>query len=181
MLYDEKELKDSIDLVIIEFEDNLKKIRTGSANKDVFDNIKVSAYGSDSSLNSVSNLVFEGPLNVIVKVWDKSLIAEVRKALESANLGASVTDHGDHIRINFFPLTEESRKEKVRELNQLLEDYRVKIRLVRQEFMQMVKSLDGVSEDDQKFSQEKIQKTIDESIKELEQIAEKKEKELLSI
>ena len=181
MLYNEKDLKEELELLQIDFEESLKQIRSGRANKDVFDNIKVTAYGADSTLNSVSNLVFEGPLNVVVRVWDKGLVGEVKKALDNANLGASVTDHGDHIRVNFYPLTEESRKEKVKELNRLLEDYRVRVRLVRQDYMQKVKGLDGVSEDEQKVDQEKIQEEIDSSIKELEEIAELKEKELLSL
>lgn len=181
MLYNEKELKEELELVELEFSENLKKVRTGRASKDVFDNIRVSAYGSSSPLSAVANLIFEGPLSVVVKVWDKSLLPEVRTAIDNANLGASVTDHGDHIRINFLPLTEELRKEKIKDVNKMLEDYRVKVRLVRQEYMQTVKALDGVSEDEQKLSQENIQKTIDSSIERLEEIAQSKEKELLSI
>lgn len=181
MLYNETELKEELELIALDFEDNLKKIRTGRASKDIFENIKVSAYGSDSTLNAVSNLVFEGPLNVVVKVWDKTLMPDVKTALDNANLGASVTDHGDHIRLNFFPLTEESRREKVKDLNKMLEDYRVRIRLVRQDFMQKVKGLDGVSEDEQKVSQNNIQEDIDNAIVELEKSAQAKEVELLTL
>lgn len=181
MLYNESELNEELELIELEFDDNLKKIRTGRASKDVFENIKVNAYGTTSSLSAVSNLIFEGPLNVVVKVWDKSLMPDVKSAIDNANLGASVTDHGDHIRINFLPLTEESRKEKIKEVNKMLEDYRVRVRLVRQDFMQKIKALEGVSEDEQKVDQEKIQQTIDSSIKRLEEISQAKEKELLSI
>jgi len=181
MLFDQDALSEELQLIEIEFEDYLKKIRTGRASKDVFDRIIVSAYGVGSPLNSVSNFVFDGPLSVMVKVWDKNLIPEVKKSLENAHLGASITDQGDYIRINFFPLTEEDRKERVKDLNKILEDYRVKVRLVRQDYMQKVKGLEGVSEDEQKVSEEKIQKMIDESIKNLEEIASKKEEEILSI
>jgi ribosome recycling factor len=180
MLYDQDKLKKDLSENISVFQEKLRKIRTGRASKEVLDNIKVLAYGSETTLSAVSNLVFEGPMSVVVNVWDKSLSSEVRKSLESAKLGASITDHGDTIRINFNPLTEEIRKEKVKELGKLVEEFKVRMRLTRQDFMQEVKSLDSVSEDEQKASQESIQKDIDSAIKDLESIAKEKEKDLLS-
>lgn len=181
MLFDEVSYREELSLLVLEFEDDLKKIRSGRASKELLENISVKAYGSDSKLNSLSNLVFEGPLSVLVKVWDKSLVPEVKKSLDNANLGASVNDIGDFIRINFFPLTEELRRESVKELGKTLEKFKIKMRLVRQDYIQNVKSIEGVSEDEVKLSLERIQRILDEEIKTLDDISSKKESELLSI
>jgi ribosome recycling factor len=181
MLFDQEELDLELAMIFDDFDRALKELRTGKVNITTINSVEVEAYGVKNKLYSLAQVAPDGPLSVVVKPHNKADTKNIVSALQLKNLGGSVEDKGDHIRMNFQPLTTEDRKKTASLIGDMLESARVKARRVRQEYMQKVKSLDKVSEDDQKFSEEKIQKTIDESIKDLEGIAELKEKEILEI
>lgn len=181
MFFEESKIKQELDQLVDYFNLELKKLNTGRASLDVFDNIRVEAYGMQSPLNAVGNIVIDDAYTVKVKVWDKNVIQNVEKALKDANLGASVAVESDFVRLKFNPITEESRKEKVKELGKLLEERKVAIRQVRQKFIKLVESMSGVSEDDQNSDKEKIQKIIDAYIERVDEIAKKKENDLMSV
>jgi ribosome recycling factor len=181
MLYDEKALQSSLDRIVENFKDSLKKIRTGRATMELFNELYVEVYGSKSKLSAVANIVIEDALNVKINVWDKNILSSVEESLRGANLGASIIMERDHIRLKFSPLTEETRVASIKELRKLLEEFRIKVRQVRQEFIKKIESLDGVSEDEQRRDEKAIQEKIDECIDNLDNIAKKKENAIMTL
>ncbi len=180
MLYSQAKLKEELEKRIEKFKNEIKKISTGKPNLDALENLTVDAYGVSNKLNAVAQFIVEDAITVKITVWDKSIFPNVEKALREANLGASVSIDGGALRLKYNPVTEEDRKIRVKDLAKMLEESRVQIRHVRQEFLKDVDSLEGVSEDEQKRDKESIQKEIDHAIKTVEEIAEKKENDLMS-
>lgn len=178
MLYDEAKYKSALDNVVSRFKEDISTLRTGGANQEMFENILVEAYGASMPVSNLASLVFEGRMSVAVKVFDKNNSTNVVKSLSEALQGASVTDQGEVIRVNFRPITQEDRDMIVKELKRMLESARVAARLVRQEYMQKVKAMEGVSEDEQKVAEKNIQETLEEYIEKLEAISAEKEHEL---
>ena len=181
MLYEENKLNEGINKSIDRFKSELKNISTGKANLDTIQSIMVDAYGSHVSLNTVGQVVILDAVNATVTVWDKSIVPSVEKAIREASIGASVAMDKDLIRLKFNPLTEEDRKEIVRDIRKLLENTKISIRQVRQDFMKKIQSLEGVSEDEQEASEKSIQKNIDESIKKVDAICLEKENQIMKI
>ncbi|BCX13828.1 MAG: ribosome-recycling factor [Candidatus Dojkabacteria bacterium] len=181
MLYNEAELKNKLEKIVKSFETEIKKIRSGKASMDIFENIEVNAYGTKNKLTAVANVMIEDALNVRINIWDKSVVPNVEEAIRDANLGASIIIEKDHIRLRFSPLTEEVRLASVKELRRLLEEYKIKIRQVRQDFLKDLGELDGVSEDEQKRDEKSIQKHIDDYIAKLDNIAKNKEESIMKL
>ncbi|MDQ6985892.1 MAG: ribosome-recycling factor [Candidatus Dojkabacteria bacterium] len=181
MLYEKEKFLKEIEERMNYFKDELKKVVTGKPDANMIGTVDVEAYGTNSKLNTVGQIVVEDAVSVKVNVWDKSILGSVDKALREANLGASVIMEADSIRLRFNAITEEDRKEKTKSVGKLLEDAKVKIRQIRQDFRKKLDALDGVSEDDVKRDEEDIQKETDNAIEKAEEIAAKKEKELMSM
>ena len=173
----QKELEDSVTY----FSLDLKKIRTGKVSTEVLAQVEVDAYGSKMTLNSVAQIQVEDAMNVKIAVWDKAVLPHVDKALREANLGGSVSIDKDFIRLKFNPMTEEDRVMRIKELNSKLEEFKVRVRQVRQKFKKELDSMSGVSEDDVKRSEEELQKMVDSTIKTLEELSLKKEAELKKV
>ncbi len=181
MLINESELKKELEQAIESFKKKLASIRTGKANPSDYDSVMVEAYGGMNPLNTMGQIVAEDAMTLKVNVWDKSIVPAVEKALREADLGGSVANSGDSIRIKFAPLTEEDRKSKVKDLGDVAEHFRVRVRQVRQKFMKQIEGMEGVSEDDQERDQKNVQSQIDKKIEEIDSLTEKKEQELLKI
>lgn len=185
MLFNETDLQNKLNAVSKHFEEELKKIRTGKPTPEAFEKVVVDYYGVPTALPSgVAQVVIQDATTAVVKVNvrnDRNLCANVEKALIEAAMGNVNQKEPGVFYITFRPITEEDRKSKVKEVHDLLEQKRVNARLIRQDFMKDVKEMDGVSEDEQKSSEKKIQEMLDKSIKQLEEIAQKKEKELVTI
>ncbi|MCA9386424.1 ribosome recycling factor [Candidatus Dojkabacteria bacterium] len=173
----EKELSDAIEY----FKKELTTIRSGKASASDLEDIMVEAYGGMNKLNTVGQVLVEDAMNLKVNVWDKGVLPAVEAALRSAETGGSVAVDKDSIRIKFAPMTEEDRKKRVKELNDVTEQYRVRVRQVRQKYMKDLDGLEGVSEDEQERNSKEIQKRVDETINEIEQLSSKKELELTKI
>ncbi|MCA9381530.1 ribosome recycling factor, partial [Candidatus Dojkabacteria bacterium] len=173
----EKELSDAIEY----FQKELASIRSGKANAKDLEEIMVEAYGGMNKLNTVGQVLAEDAMNLKVNVWDKGVLPAVEAALRAADTGGSVAVDKDSIRIKFSPMTEEDRTKRVKELNDETEQYRVRVRQVRQKYMKELDSLEGVSEDETERNSKEIQKRVDETIEEIEKLAEKKESELTKI
>jgi len=181
VLYSEQELKNELKGVLDDFLVKLSQLRAGRARPDMFESIIVSAYETEQELKNLANVIVENATSVSIIPWDKSIIADIIKAIEDSKLGYSPVDSGDKIRINIPTLTEETRKQTVKELKGLQEDARVRIRHVRHKFNEAVDKDDNTTEDDQKVSRSAIQKQIDESNKEIDKIASLKEEELMTL
>ena len=159
-------------------------VRTGRANAGILDGIKVSYYGSETPLMQLANVnVVEGR-SLEIKPYDASSLGEIEKALFQANLGLTPQNDGKLIRLSFPPLTEERRKELAKGVKKLAEDARVSLRNVRRDANDRIKAkakAKEVSEDQGKDAEAQVQKLIDAQIKKVDEIAAKKEQEVLTL
>jgi len=159
----------------------LATIRTGRANASVLDHVFVSYYGSDAPLNQVANLAVPEPRVITIAPWDKTMLGEIEKAIQASDLGLNPSNDGEVIRIIFPELTEDRRKELVKQVKQVGEKAKVSIRNIRRDANDDVKKDDALPEDESKRLQETIQKTTDQFITEVDQVIEHKEKEILTV
>ncbi len=178
MLFDETKYKADLEEVITRFKEELKKLKTGKAEMDVFNNIQIDQYGTMSPLQYAATISFPKPITAIVSPFNKADISKVAAAIRNANIGGSVVEQSDGVIVNFLPLTQEDRDASSKELGVMLEGFRIRARNVRQDYMQKVKALEGVPEDEQKMSEKRIQELVDANIKSLETIAAEKNQEL---
>lgn len=180
-LYSEKDLQNSLQEVLNVFNERLRSLRTGRPRPETFNSIKVQAYGLDSNIQSVANVLVENATSVVIIPWDKSIVQDISKAIQEANLGYQPIADGDRVRINIPLMSEESRKQTVKEMNLMLEEAKVVSRQIRHRFMEIVNKQTGVSEDMQETSRKQIQQKIDQCISDLGSLAEKKEVEIMTI
>jgi len=159
----------------------LATIRTGRANASVLDHVFVSYYGSDVPLNQVANLAVPEPRTITIAPWEKTMLGEIEKAILASDLGLNPSNDGEIIRIMFPELTEDRRKELVKQVKQVGEKAKVSIRNIRRDANDEVKKDNALTEDESKSSQERIQKVTDQFIAEIDQVVEHKEKEILTV
>jgi ribosome recycling factor len=159
----------------------LVKIRAGKANPNMLDGIQVSYYGVMSPLNQVASVTAPEARTLFIKPWEKSLIQEIEKAIMIANLGLTPQNDGQQIIINIPMLTEERRKQLVRQASQECEQGKVSIRSIRKETNEQLKKIKGVSEDDVKNAEETVQKLTNEYIEKIDALMKKKEAEIMTV
>lgn len=179
-----EEAKEKMGKSISSLKSELKKIRTGRASLSLLDDIKVEYYGTMTPLNQLATLSVPESRLITIQPWDVSSVNSIEKAILKSNLGLTPSSDGKIIRITIPPLTEDRRKDIVKQVNKMCEDYRVAVRNVRREANDTLKQLkkDGdASEDDVFKAQEDIQKLTDEHIKEIDSIYKDKEKEILEL
>ena len=160
----------------------LNRMRTGRASLSILDGIRVDYYGSLTPLNQMATLAVPESRLITIQPWDVSVIKDVEKAILKSDLGLTPSNDGKIIRISIPQLTEERRKELVKVVHKICEDYKVSVRNVRRDSNDLLKSLkkDGeISEDDAFKSQDQIQKITDEYIKLVDECYQAKEKEIL--
>ena len=163
---------------------NLSKIRTGRAHPSILDTITVEYYGQEVPLNHVANIKIEDAKTLQLNVWEKNMIKEVEKSIISSDLGLNPAVSGNLIRIPLPPLTEERRKELVKLVKQEGENCKVSVRNIRRDANNKLKQLlkeKSISEDDEKRSEEDIQKLTDSNIKQIDERIIEKEKDLMQI
>jgi len=163
-------------------EAELATIRTGKASPTLLDSIRVDYYGAKVPLKQVANVGVPDPKLITVQPWEKPLVGEIIKAIQTSNLGLNPQSDGNFIRIPVPPLTEERRKELAKAVKHLVEEGKVAIRNVRRDAIDKVKKLEKdhhISEDDSHRHQKEIQDLTDKSIAELEKVLAAKEKEIM--
>ena len=159
----------------------LSKIRAGKASPNMLDSIQVSYYGTLSPLNQVASVTAPEARTLFIKPWEKSLIQEIERAIINANLGFNPQNDGQQVIINIPMLTEERRKLLVKQVGQECEHGKVSVRSVRKEINEMIKKVKGVSEDDQKNTEDAVQKMTDEHITKIDALMKKKEAEIMTV
>lgn len=162
----------------------LKKVRTGRAQVSMLDGIKVNYYGTPTPLNQVAALSTPDARSFLISPWETSILKEIESAIVKSDLGMSPMNDGKVIRLKVPELTEERRRDLVKNIKKICEDARVAVRLVRRDANdELKKALKDkiISEDDNKRQQEDVQKITDEYIKKIDQLAAEKEKELMTI
>jgi ribosome recycling factor len=159
----------------------LAKIRAGKANPSMLDSIQVSYYGTNTPLNQVASLTTPDARTIFIKPWEKGMIVEIEKSIRDANLGLNPQNDGQQVIINIPMLTEERRKQLVKQVGQECEHGRVSIRNIRKETNEQLKKIKAVSEDDVLNAEEKVQKMTDEFITKIDALMKKKEVEIMTV
>ena len=162
----------------------LSKLRTGSANGAILENIKVDYYGTPTPLNQVATLGVPDSQTITIQPYDVSILKDLEKAILSSDLGLTPNNDGKIIRLNIPALTGERRQQLVKIVKKYAEEGKVAIRNVRRDFNDKLKTMEKnheVSEDDAKKGLEKLQKITDECIKEAEKLSAAKEKDVLNV
>ena len=176
--YEEK-MQKSYDFLM----NDLGTIRAGRANPHVLDKIKVDYYGTPTPIQQVGNITVPEARILQIAPWEKSLIKEIEKAIMASDVGITPSNDGSLIRLVFPELTEERRKELVKDIKKRGEENKVAIRNTRRDGNDALKKLakSEVSEDEIKELEEKLQKLTDKFIKEVEKLVEEKSKEILTV
>lgn len=177
-------LEESMGKAIESLKYQLTKVRTGRASVNVLDGVLVDYYGSRTPVNQVGQVSTPEARLLQIQPFDKTMIADIEKAILGANLGLTPSNDGNLIRIPFPALTEERRKGQVKEIKKLGEEAKVVIRGIRREQNDLVKKAEKskeVSEDDSKKWQIEIQTVTDRYTKQVEEIIKAKEEELLMV
>lgn len=178
------ELEEGISKAIDYFKGELATIRAGRANPRILDKITVDYYGTQTPLNQMSNISVPEARMLLISVWDISQVKAISKAIDAANLGVKPSDDGKVIRLVFPPLTEERRKEFVKEVNRLTEAAKVACRNCRRDALDVFKRMkkDGeLSEDELDMLEKDVQKSLDDAVASIDKISETKSKEIMEI
>ncbi len=161
-----------------------KSIRAGRANVSVLDRITVDYYGTPTPIQQMAAVSIPEPRILMIQPWDASTLKDIEKAILVSDIGINPQNDGRVIRLSFPPLTEERRKEIVKEVKKVAEDNKVAIRNTRRDALEKLKALkkgNSITEDDEANGEKKIQNLTDKFCKEIDNLASLKEKEILEI
>src|SRR5574343_431995 len=169
---------------IAAFKNNLSKIRTGRANPALLDAIQVEYYGSMVPLSQVANVALLDARTISVQPWEKGMGAKIEKAIRESDLGLNPATQGDLIRVPMPPLTEERRKDLTKVVRHAGEDAKVAVRNLRRDANEHAKRLlkdKDITEDEDRRSQDDIQKLTDKTIAEIDKLVQSKEAEVMAV
>jgi ribosome recycling factor len=164
--------------------DNFASLRTGRASASLFDKIRIDYYGEKAPLNQAANISIPEARLIVIQPWDKALIGEIEKAIRSSELSLNPSNDGKVIRVPLPPLTEERRKDLVKQAKNQAEQSRVAIRNIRRDGNEELKKLlkdSTLTEDEEGKASEELQKLTDSYIAKVNQALEEKEKEIMEI
>ena len=159
-------------------------IRAGRANPHVLDKITVDYYGTPSNLQSVANISVAEARTLVIQPWEASLVKEIEKAILLSDLGLTPNNDGKVIRLSFPELTEERRKELVKDVKKKGEDSKIAIRNIRRDANDLAKKqqkANEISEDEQKDAETSIQKMTDEYVSKIDKMIDEKSKEIMTV
>lgn len=162
----------------------LATIRTGRANSALLDHVRVSYYGSEVPLSQVGNISVPEPRMLVIAPWEKTILGDVEKAILKSDLGLTPSNDGEVVRIVLPELTEERRKELVKQVKAAGEMAKVAVRNIRRDANEDIKRQlkdDHLSEDDSKREHDRIQKITDQFVAEIDQVIEHKESDILTV
>lgn len=166
------------------YQENLSEVRAGRANPAILNKITVDYYGVASPINQVAGISVPEARMIVIQPWDASLLKEIEKAILASDIGLNPNNDGKVIRLNFPELTEERRKELVKDIRKMAEEAKVSIRSIRRDGMEDLKTKQKnseITEDDKARGEDNIQKLTDKYVAEIDKILENKEKEIMSI
>ncbi len=174
---------EKMDKAIEHLNHELIKIRAGKANPGMLEGVMVDYYGSMTPLQQVANVNTPDPRTIAIQPWEKAMIEPIEKAIMMANLGFNPENNGEIVRISVPPLTEERRKDLVKQAKKEAEDARISLRNIRRECNEELKKMkkDGLAEDMEKDAATEVQKLTDKYATTVEEYISKKEKDILTI
>jgi ribosome recycling factor len=177
-------VKARMEKAVNDFRTNLASTRTGRANVQMLDQVRVDYYGTVMPVNQLAQLSTPDPQMIVIQPFDASIIGEIEKALRVADSSYNPQNDGKIIRLKVPAMNEERRKDVVKQLNRELEEHRTGIRNVRRDGNEMIKKAAKeklISEDEEKRSLDEIQKLTDEEIRRMEELCRAKEKEVMTV
>ena len=166
------------------FEESLSEVRAGRANPNILNKITVDYYGVATPINQIAGISVPEPRMILIQPWDISMLKEIEKAINIAEIGINPNNDGKVIRLAFPELTEERRKDLVKDIRKIAEESKVAIRAIRRDGMDMAKTAQKNNEmpqDDLTAAETKIQKMTDTKIAEIDELLAKKEKEIMTV
>lgn len=175
----EKRMKEAAEYL----EESLAHIRAGKANTKILDAVRVNAWGQKLPINQVANVSTPDPRCIAITPWDRNMIRAIEKAIMDSNVGITPENNGEVIRLNIPPLTQDRRKQLVKESKAEAEKAKVSVRNARREAIEGLKKAvkQGMSEDVEKDAESTVQKLHDKYLKKIDEIFAAKEKEILTV
>ena len=181
---DFNEIEEKMTKTINVLVENLSEIRAGRANPNILSKVMVEYYGVETPINQVAGISVPEPRMIVIQPWDMNIIKEVERAIQMADIGINPMSDGKVIRLTFPELTEERRKELVKDIRKAGEESKIAIRSIRRDGIDDAKTAQKnaeITEDDLEVAQEKIQKITDNKIAEIDKILDDKEKEIMLV
>jgi ribosome recycling factor len=179
-----QEKKEDFHKVIEFFKKEISALRTGRASASVLDNVLIEAYGIKNQIVAVANVSVTDSKSIVITPWDKSIIKDIEKALQEADLGLGVIPEGDKIRLTVPAMTEENRKSLVKRLNEMMEQARVSARQVREAVKKSIEAAEeegSISEDDAERFSEELESEVKKINDDIKAVRDKKEEEIMTI
>ncbi|MDD6313576.1 MAG: ribosome recycling factor [Porphyromonadaceae bacterium] len=178
-----QEAEDSMTLAVEYLDDTLSHIRAGKASARLLDGIRVDYYGSQAPVSNVANVSVPDARTIAITPWEKSMFKVIEKAILDSDLGITPENNGEVIRLSIPPLTEDSRKQLVKQSKGEAENAKVSVRNARREAIDGLKKevKNGLSEDAEKAAEGDVQKLHDKYMKKIDDIFAAKEKEILTV
>ena len=177
-------MQERMEKVIDNLETNYSEVRAGRANPAILNRVSVEYYGVPTPINQVASVSVPEARLIVIQPWDRTILSQIEKAIEKAEIGIHPMNDGGVIRLSFPELTEERRKEIVKDVKKTAEEAKVAVRNVRRDEMDEAKAKlknKEISEDEEKALEDKIQKETDKYVAKIDEIADKKEKEIMSV
>ena len=184
MAVDFKDFERRMGKALEHLQEEFDAVRAGRANPKVLDRITVEYYGSETALNGVATISSPDARTLVISPWDTKLLKDIQKAIQISDLGINPQNDGRVIRLVFPQLTEERRKDLVKQVKKYAEDAKVAMRNIRRDGMDYVKKLkknSEITEDDQKKAEKDLQDMLDKMIKKVDDVTAAKEKELMAL
>lgn len=175
--------EEKMEMAVMYLDEALQRIRAGKANPKILDGIRVDYYGSQAPISNVANIAVPDARTIAITPWEKSMFKEIEKAIINSDLGITPENNGEVIRISIPPLTEERRKQLVKQSKGEAENAKVSVRNARRDAIDGLKKAvkQGMPEDVEKDAEAQAQKLHDKYLKKIDEIFAAKEKEILTV
>jgi ribosome recycling factor len=177
------ELAESMGKALAHVNVEMNRIRAGKASPAMLDGLRVDYYGTPTPIAQIANISTPDARSLLIKPWEKNMISEVAKAIKNSDLGLNPVSDAEGVRLNIPAMTEERRRDLVKQAKNESEAGKVRVRGIRKDVNESLRKLlkDGASEDAVKSAEEKVQKTTDTYIAEVDKVLSKKESEIMTI
>ena len=166
------------------YKSDLTQVRAGRANPHVLDKVRVDYYGTPSPINQVGNTAVQDGQCLVISPWDKSLLKEIEKAIQLSDIGINPTNDGNVIRLVFPVLTEERRKDIVKQVKKMSEDAKVAVRNIRRDYLDVFKKMNKnkeMTDDEYADYESQVEKLVNKAVEAIEKATGEKEKELMTV
>ena len=166
------------------YKSDLTQVRAGRANPHVLDKVRVDYYGTPSPINQVGNIAVQDGQCLVISPWDKSLLKEIEKAIQLSDIGINPTNDGNVIRLVFPVLTEERRKDIVKQIKKMSEDAKVAVRNIRRDYLDVFKKMNKnkeMTDDEYADYESRVEKLVNKAVEAIEKATGEKEKELMTV